>query len=87
MIFTLVFTACAASSSQRAIQLGNQLLQQISIKKEENIVLITSAINMLMKFGQIKQAEELFSSSINKDTVIWSAMIKGLSTRFTCLPR
>lgn len=76
-ILISIFSACAALSNQRAIQLGNQLLHRISTKKEANIILISSAINMLMKFGQMKKAEDMFAQVKKLDTAIYGIMMHG----------
>ena len=74
---TIFFRACAALNDPRAVELGNKVLKQISTTKAEDLPMITSAINMLMTFGQIQQAEDLFRSLTNKDTKSQATMIKG----------
>ena len=73
----IFFRACAALNDQRAVELGNKVLKRISTTNAKDLMMITSAINMLMTFGQIQQAEDLFHSLTNKDTKSQATMIKG----------
>ena len=77
VILTIVFSACAALENKRAVELGNTLLDKLPKNKDRHLILVTAAITMLMKFGQVKQAEDLFHSLSDKDAIIHSTMIKG----------
>lgn len=77
VLYSVMFSACAAICDARAIELGNKLLRQIPMVEKKNIVFTGSVLNMLMKFGQVKDAEKLFQSLENKDQVTLGAMIQG----------
>ncbi|CAF1436318.1 unnamed protein product, partial [Didymodactylos carnosus] len=61
VLYVIVFGACASLSNERAIQLGKKLLHQIPTMFLDDIVVVNSAIHMLMKFGEVEDAECLFS--------------------------
>lgn len=83
VIFSIIFSACAALCNDRALQLGKRLLDQMPIHQKGNTIMISSALNMLMKFGQVKEAEDLCQSLKSKDIMISGAMIKGCFFSFT----
>jgi pentatricopeptide repeat protein len=74
---TIVFNACAQLSNDRAKQIGKKLLKQMPQNCRNSNVIKTSAINMLMKFGDVQSAEDLFRSIMKKDIVIYNVMMKG----------
>ena len=75
--YTIVFNACAKISNDRAKQLGRKILQQMPKEFQTNNYIRTSAINMLMKFGDVESAEQLFELTKKKDIIIYGAMMKG----------
>jgi len=74
---TLVFNACAHLSNNRAKQIGNTLLKQIPINYRNCNHVMNSVIDMLMKFGDVQGAEDLFRSITNNNLVTYGAMISG----------
>ena len=77
VIYAIVLNACSLSRSDRAIQLGNRLYRKIRTNIKDDNVLLGSLLHMLMKFGQIQEAEHLFSQ-INQPTVqIYGVMMHG----------
>ncbi|CAF0890587.1 unnamed protein product [Adineta ricciae] len=75
---TVIFNACTQLANERAKIIGNKLLNQILNKDlTNNVILLTSAINMLMNFGEVKDAERLFQLNKSKDTIIYGTMMKG----------
>ena len=77
IISIILYSACAALNDERAVQLGNKLLRQMPIKYRENGVLIGSALNMLMKFGQTKKAEDLFSQVTRPTANLYGILMHG----------
>jgi CMP-N-acetylneuraminic acid synthetase len=75
--YIIVFNACAQLSNDRAKQIGRKLLHQMSKYLETNNYIQNSAISMLMKFGDVQNAEKLFQMSKKKDLVTYGAMMKG----------
>ncbi len=74
---TIVFNACAHLSNDRAKQIGKKFLEQIPKDSQQKNILLTSALHMLMKFGDVQSAENIFRSIMNKGIVTYNAMIKG----------
>ncbi|CAF1668310.1 unnamed protein product, partial [Adineta ricciae] len=75
---TVIFNACAQLANERAKIIGNKLFNQILNKDlTNNVILLTSAINMLMNFGEVNDAERLFQLNKSKDTILYGTMMKG----------
>jgi hypothetical protein len=77
--YTIMFNACAQLSNDRAKQIGRKLLHQMQNHFETDNYTQNSAISMLMKFGDVQNAEKLFQMSKKKDMVTYGAMMKGKS--------
>jgi len=74
---TLVFSACAQLADDRAKVIGKNLLEQMPNDFQDKNVILTSAIHMLMKFGDVKHAEQVFQLVKKKDIVSYGAMMNG----------
>ena len=78
VIYVLLFNACSKLvNSSETIQLGNNLLNRLPTRFRQDIHVITSAIHMLMTFGQVSDAENLFQSIKEKDNVLYGSMMQG----------
>lgn len=77
IVLTLILSACTALSDEKAMQLGNKLYRQITSIETKDLNTINAILTMLMKFEQVKDAEELFQSLQKKDQITWGAMMKG----------
>ena len=77
VIITLVFNACARVASPQAIQLGQRLIDRMPSIYFDNRVVIGSAIHMLMKFGDVIAAENLFSRMKIHDKTTYGVMLNG----------
>ncbi len=75
--YTIVFNACAQLSNDRAKQIGRKLLDQMPKQFETNNFIRSSAISMLMKFGDVQSSEKLFQMNKKKDLITYGAMMKG----------
>lgn len=73
----IVYNACASLSNERAIRLGKKLFVERSNEQSKNTIVNNSAIDMLMKFGDVAEAERLFQSLKNKSIITYGAMMKG----------
>ena len=76
-ISLIMFKACAQVANERAKRLGRRMLNEISTKLSNDGVLTESAVHMLMRFGEMKNAEQLFNSLKNKNVISYGAMMKG----------
>ena len=77
VIYMIIFKACAELMNERAKTLGNKLLHQIRRTSMADHVVLSSAIQMLMKFGCVHDAEDLFESMRSKDVLTYGIMMKG----------
>ncbi len=78
--YNIMFNACAQLSNDRAKQIGRKLLHQMPKQFETNTCIRSSAISMMMKFGDVQSAQLLFQTSKKNDVVTYGAMMKGKLT-------
>jgi pentatricopeptide repeat protein len=76
-MYTNIYSACAALSNERAITLGKQLLDKMPRMLNDNLIVMGSAIHMLMKFGEVQEAEHLFTSMKKRDVASYGIMMNG----------
>jgi PPR repeat len=76
-LYTILYSACSAKSNEKAIMLGKQPLSDMPPTFEDNLIVMGSAIHMLMKFGDVKQAEHLFSKLNKRDASCYEAIMNG----------
>ena len=74
---TLLFNACGKLADARAVKLGKDVLGQVPAVFLENHVLVNSAIDMLMRFGDVPFAERLFSQMKKRDAYAYGTMLNG----------
>ncbi|CAF5222941.1 unnamed protein product, partial [Rotaria magnacalcarata] len=60
--YTIVFNACAKLCNDRALKIGKELLAKMPENYRNHNITSTSAIDMLMKFGDVESAERVFRS-------------------------
>jgi pentatricopeptide repeat protein len=77
VILLIFFHACAELANDQAKKRGKAVLQQLPQAFLTDVNLMTSAINMLMKFGEVTDAEKVFHSMTTKNIVTYGAMMKG----------
>ncbi|CAF1658737.1 unnamed protein product, partial [Rotaria magnacalcarata] len=68
--YTVVFNACAELTNDRAMKIGKELLAKMPENYRNDNITSTSAIDMLMKFGDVESAERMFRSIKAKGTNI-----------------
>jgi pentatricopeptide repeat protein len=76
-LYTIMYSTCAALSDDRAITMGKQLLSSMPKMSEDDLIVMGSAIHMLMKFGEVQQAEYLFSQMKKKGASSYGIMMNG----------
>ncbi|CAF0765453.1 unnamed protein product [Rotaria sordida] len=76
-ILAVLFNACGEVANDRAMKIGRKLLDDMLNNYRNDIVLLNSAIDMLMKFGDVQGAERIFGSIKTKDIITYNAMMKG----------
>jgi pentatricopeptide repeat protein len=76
-LYTIMYSTCATLSNDRAITLGKQLLSSMPKVFQEDLIVMGSAIHMLMKFGEVQQAEYLFSQMKKKGASSYAVMMNG----------
>ncbi|CAF1426925.1 unnamed protein product [Rotaria sordida] len=76
VVFNTLFSACARVANDRAKEIGRKLLHQMPKQFHNDIVLLNSAIDMLMKFGDVENAENFFQT-MKKNIITYGAMMKG----------
>ncbi|CAF5028644.1 unnamed protein product, partial [Rotaria magnacalcarata] len=72
-----LFNACAVLNNNRAMKTGKKLLDEMPENYRNNNITSTSAIDMLMKFGDVESAERIFRSMKTKNIITYNATIKG----------
>ncbi|CAF2080131.1 unnamed protein product, partial [Rotaria magnacalcarata] len=63
--------------NDRAMKIGNHLLAKMPENYRNDNITSTSAIDMLMKFGDVECGERIFRSIETKNIITYNAMIKG----------
>ena len=76
-LVTIALTLCANLANERSMKLGRKIFSKIHENYSQDTVVMTSALNMFVKIGDIDKAKELFTSMKSKDIVSYGAMIKG----------
>ena len=75
--YSVLFKACAAVGNERAMKIGKMLLHRMPESYRNDYVTATSAVNMLMKLGDVESGERLFRSIKGKNIIAYNAMMKG----------
>jgi pentatricopeptide repeat protein len=77
VILMLFFNACADLVNEHAKKRGREVLKQLPRALLNNDKLMRSAVDMLMKFGDVDEAEQVFHSMKTKSVFTYAAMMKG----------
>ncbi|CAF5202542.1 unnamed protein product, partial [Rotaria magnacalcarata] len=75
--YTIVFNACAKLCNDRAMKIGKELLAKMPENYRNDNITSTSAMDMLMKFGDVESAERMFRSIKAKGADIYGALMNG----------
>lgn len=68
ILYTIAYNACASLNNERSVERGSQLLREMPV--------VGSMLKMLMKFGQVKDAEQLFQS-MKRTLLTHGTMMQG----------
>jgi pentatricopeptide repeat protein len=77
VIAIMLFNACSKITDPHAIDLGKRVLNQLPAAFLEDQILVTAAIDMLMRFGDVRHAEHLFSTLKRKDAASYGGIMNG----------
>lgn len=80
VILTILFNACGELSTERAKQRGKGVLAHLPQAFRDDSMLMNSAIDMLMKFGDVADAEQVFQSVTVRTKFMCGTMMKGKTT-------
>ncbi|CAF1544367.1 unnamed protein product, partial [Rotaria magnacalcarata] len=75
--YIVVFNACAGLANDRAMKIGRKLIDEMPENYRNYLVVLTSAMHMLMKFGDIQSAERIFRLNKKKDIITYNVLING----------
>ena len=81
-IYSIMFKTCAQLANERAVNIGKELLNQISNELPTDNVLSNSAVHMLMRFRDIQSAERVFSLIKDKNVISFGSMMQGNSPSY-----
>ncbi|CAF4661149.1 unnamed protein product, partial [Rotaria socialis] len=77
VIYTIVFNTCAKLCNNRAMKIEKKLLAEVPESYRNDNITSTSAIDMLMKFGDAESVEQIFRSVKAKGADIYGASMNG----------
>jgi hypothetical protein len=77
VIATILFNACAKVTDLHTVKLGKTVLSQLPTEFFDDHILINSAADMLMKFGEVNDAEKLFKKIKRKNAIVHGTMMQG----------
>ncbi|CAF2033789.1 unnamed protein product, partial [Rotaria magnacalcarata] len=75
-IYAIVFNCCAKLCNDRAMKIGKELLAKMPENYRNDNNTTNSAIDMLMRFGDVESAERIFRSMKTKNIITYNATIK-----------
>jgi pentatricopeptide repeat protein len=77
VLYAIVYNTCASLCNERSITLGNKIFHQMPKIFLNDIFVVNSIIHMLMKFGQVEDAERLFKQIKKPDLYTYGVIING----------
>lgn len=83
--YIIAFHACASLRDERSMKLGKRLIHEIPIVYKKNPAVLNSMLKMLMTFGQVEEAEQLFVTIEKKTLKNYEAMMHAYNAN--SLPR
>ncbi|CAF1219763.1 unnamed protein product [Adineta ricciae] len=76
-IYAMVLSSCSQLTNDRARRIGKQLIDNLPEDLKGSEKVMNSTIFMLMKFGNVDEAEKLFHQMKYKSIYTYGAMMKG----------
>ena len=77
IMIVIFFNACAQLLNDQTKKRSKEVLKRLPENFLKNTILVNSAIDMLMRFGDVHGAEHLFNKLECKTVVSYGAMMKG----------
>jgi len=77
MILAILFNACAKLPNEHALKIKNKFLDQMPKLFKTNLYVLNTFLHMLMKFGDISNAEYVFAQIKTKNIVTYGVMMQG----------
>lgn len=77
VIYTIIFKAYAQLNNERAQMIGRKLLNETSTKTYVKNTVWNAVIHMLMHFGDVNGAEDVFKSLKEKSIVSYGTLLEG----------
>jgi pentatricopeptide repeat protein len=77
VIATILFNACAKVADPHSKESGKRTLNRLPAAFFEDQILATTAIDMLMRFGDVEEAERFFSQIKKRDAANYGVMMNG----------
>jgi pentatricopeptide repeat protein len=81
-IYVIVYNACASLSNERATTIGKKLLDEMPQRYFNDVNVSNSAMHMLMKIGDVQNAERLFSQIRRPTLVTYGVVINGYKINY-----
>ncbi|CAF3902772.1 unnamed protein product, partial [Rotaria sp. Silwood1] len=72
----MLFNACAQLRNEHAFKIKNMYINQISKLSNYNNHVINSFLNMLVKFDDISNLENVFNQSKTKDIISYAIIMQ-----------
>lgn len=79
VLITILFNVCVKLSNSYSIKVEKGVLDRLPIKVLQHEKLINSAIDILMKFGDLSNAERLFQEISKQSLVTYGTIMQGYS--------
>ncbi|CAF3993336.1 unnamed protein product, partial [Rotaria sp. Silwood1] len=76
IILTILFKICSEFTNEQTFQLAKNMFNEMPKIFYKNSALCNSYIHMLMKFGEISNAENIFSQIKKKDIIHYGVMMQ-----------
>ena len=73
----ILFSACAKLPNEHALKIKNKYLDQMPKLFASDIYVLSSFLHMLMSFGDISNAENVFAQIKTKNIVTYGVLMKG----------
>ena len=75
--YSIFFKICAEMANNQSLELGQMIFRKMPKNFSNNIVVVSSALQMFIKCGDIIKAEQLFNRIEKKDSFTYSTMMNG----------
>ncbi|CAF4714247.1 unnamed protein product [Rotaria sp. Silwood2] len=77
VILIILFKVCSELENERALKLAKKMFNKMPKTFHHDSALLNSYLHMLMKLGEISNAENLFTQIKTKDIITYGVMMQG----------